>query len=78
MNSMIFTRRSLAVLAVLLLTQCPGLRAQTDEDAIMMTKNNFCVGGTYTYSSWKDYWEGTLHTVVITSTWARFLHKCSA
>lgn len=58
---MIFTRRSLAVLAVLLLTQCPGLRAQTDEDAIMMTKNNFCVGGTYTYSSWKDYWEGTLH-----------------
>ena len=61
MNRMIFTRRSLAVLAVLLLTQCPGLRAQTDEDAIMMTKNNFCVGGTYTYSSWKDYWEGTLH-----------------
>jgi hypothetical protein len=34
--------------------------AQTDEDAIMMTKNNFCVGGMYSYSSWKNYWEGTL------------------
>ncbi len=36
-------------------------RAQTDEDAIMMSKNNFCVGGTYGYSSWDHYWEGTYH-----------------
>ena len=35
------------------------VKAQTDEDAIMMAKNNFCVGGTFTYSSWKNYWEGT-------------------
>lgn len=35
-------------------------QAQTDADAIMMTKNNFCVGGMYSYSSWKNYWEGTL------------------
>jgi len=35
------------------------LRAQTDEDAIMMTKNNFCIGGTYMHSSWDHYWEGT-------------------
>ena len=34
--------------------------AQTDADAIMMSKNNFCVGGMYSYSSWKNYWEGTL------------------
>src|SRR6187401_1617159 len=33
--------------------------AQTDMDALMMSKNNFCVGPMYTYSSWKDYWEGT-------------------
>ena len=33
--------------------------AQTDNDAIMMTKNNFCVGSIYGYSSWKNYWEGT-------------------
>jgi hypothetical protein len=37
----------------------PGM-AQTDADAIMMTKNNFCVGGMYSYSSWKNYWEGKL------------------
>src|SRR5882762_3456890 len=35
-------------------------KAQTDIDAIMMAKNNFCVGGTYSHSSWKNYWEGTL------------------
>ena len=34
------------------------LSAQTDEDAIMMVKNNFCVGGMYSHSSWKNYWEG--------------------
>jgi len=37
------------------------LRAQTDEDAIMMSKNNFCVGGNYGHSSWNYYWEGTFH-----------------
>ena len=35
------------------------LTAQTDADAIMMTKNNFCTGAMYNYSSWKNYWEGT-------------------
>jgi hypothetical protein len=34
--------------------------AQTDIDAIMMEKNAFCVGPMYGYSSWKNYWEGTL------------------
>jgi hypothetical protein len=34
-------------------------KAQTDIDGIMMTKNNFCTGVVYNYSSWKDYWEGT-------------------
>jgi hypothetical protein len=34
--------------------------AQTDIDAIMMGKNAFCVGPVYSYSSWKNYWEGTL------------------
>ncbi|MGZ5135756.1 MAG: hypothetical protein ACXWCG_11420, partial [Flavitalea sp.] len=34
-------------------------RAQTDLDGIMMTKNNFCTGFVYGYSSWKDYWEGS-------------------
>ncbi len=34
--------------------------AQTDADAIMMAKNNFCVGPMYSGSHWTDYWEGTL------------------
>ena len=33
--------------------------AQTDADGILMTKNNFCAGVMYNYSSWKNYWEGT-------------------
>lgn len=35
------------------------MSAQTDIDAIMMSKNNFCVGAVYQYSSWNEYWEGT-------------------
>ena len=38
--------------------------ARIDTDAIMMEKNNFCVGGMYGYSSWKNYWEGTPETVI--------------
>ena len=34
-------------------------KSQTDIDAIMMAKNNFCVGGVYSYNSWDHYWEGT-------------------
>lgn len=36
------------------------LYAQTDVDAIMMNKNQFCNGIMYNYSSWDNYWEGTL------------------
>ncbi|MDO6434211.1 hypothetical protein Q4E93_26615 [Flavitalea sp. BT771] len=43
----------------LLVFYAPDASAQTDEDAIMMTKNNFCVGATYMHSSWDHYWEGT-------------------
>lgn len=49
------------------LTICLGLffmsqsaLAQTDQDAIMMSKNNFCTGLVYSYNSWSNYWEGTL------------------
>ena len=38
----------------------PGLtHAQTDMDAIMMNKKQFCQGLMYEYSSWDHYWEGT-------------------
>lgn len=47
-----------------LLFLCSGLfflqaTAQTDADAIMMFKNNFCSGLVYQKSTWKNYWEGT-------------------
>ena len=34
--------------------------AQTDLDALMMSKNNFCTGFMYGNSKWDQYWEGTL------------------
>jgi hypothetical protein len=51
--------RSPAVVALFVLFS-GGLRAQTDLDGIMMAKQNLCIGGTYSYSSWDHYWEGTL------------------
>lgn len=33
--------------------------AQTDMDAIMMNKKQFCNGFVYDHSSWDHYWEGT-------------------
>ena len=35
-------------------------KAQTDMDAIMMEKNQLCLGPAYSHSSWKNYWEGNL------------------
>ena len=49
------------LITLLFLITVPLLsNAQTDMDAIMMEKNQFCVGPLYGYSSWKNYWEGTL------------------
>jgi hypothetical protein len=50
----------ICLLILIIITGSISLTAQTDADAIMMTKKNFCVGGMYNYSSWKNYWEGTL------------------
>jgi hypothetical protein len=35
-------------------------KSQTADDAIMMGKKQWCNGLTYMYSSWNNYWEGTL------------------
>ncbi|MEI9806438.1 MAG: transporter [Bacteroidota bacterium] len=52
--------KKLTITALLLFTIIASASAQTDIDAIMMEKNAFCVGPMYSYSSWKNYWEGTL------------------
>ena len=36
------------------------MNAQTEFDAIMMNKNQFCSGFMYNHSSWDEYWEGKL------------------
>ena len=35
------------------------VKAQTVDDAIMMSKKQWCNGLTYMHSSWNEYWEGT-------------------
>lgn len=47
------------LLVIFAVSSCMQLSAQTDMDAIMMSKNNFCTGLMYNYSSWSNYWEGT-------------------
>lgn len=51
-------KTALSAALLFLLFQPAVVEAQTDEDAIMMAKNNFCVGGVYMHSSWDHYWEG--------------------
>nr|MBC7612398.1 hypothetical protein [Pseudopedobacter sp.] len=36
------------------------VKAQTETDAIMMKKNELCIGGIYAYSNWNKYWEASL------------------
>ncbi len=33
--------------------------AQTEQDALMMSKNRVCAAASFGYNSWSDYWEGT-------------------
>jgi hypothetical protein len=59
MKTALLNRRMLAVAALTLASW--GVRAQTDDDAIMMAKYNLCAGGMYSHSAWDYYWEGTYH-----------------
>ncbi len=52
-------KNALFAALVLLIATPAALKAQTDEDAIMMDKKNLCIGATYMHSSWDHYWEGT-------------------
>ena len=48
------------VVILWLLVSTEAVSGQTDIDGLMMEKNAFCVGPMAGYSSWKNYWEGTL------------------
>ena len=54
------THAVVAVMVVFAMILPRSSFAHTDIDALMMAKNEFCIGPMYTYSSWKNYWEGTL------------------
>lgn len=41
------------------LTSFSNLKSQTDADGLFMSKNEFCGGFLYGFSTWKNYWEGT-------------------
>jgi len=60
MNFVRFLKNSIGASLLLCALSPAAVKAQTDQDAIMMMKNNFCVGPVYNYGSWKNYWEGTL------------------
>ena len=48
------------VLLTLTLLLTKATVAQTDHDAIMMNKKQWCNGILYEHTQWKNYWEGTL------------------
>jgi len=52
--------------SVLLFPAASDTKGQTDEEAIMMTKNNF-VSAVLHYSSWDHYWKANSNA--ITRTW---------
>jgi hypothetical protein len=54
-----FSKRNLITCLLLSAIQFAA-KAQTDIDALMMAKNNFCLGATYSHSSFENYWEGSL------------------
>lgn len=58
MNTALLRWRRYAMLLICGLLTLLRLSAQTDLDAFMMKKNNYCSGFMYGYSSWKEYWEG--------------------
>jgi len=60
MNQKIIYKMERIALVIFSLFVFNQLQAQTDMDAIMMEKSAFCVGPMYSYSSWKNYWEGKL------------------
>jgi hypothetical protein len=52
-----YFRRTLLILIVC--GTATIMHAQTDLDYDMMSRNQFCTGAAYNFSSWKNYWEGT-------------------
>lgn len=50
----------LAIFSAVIICWTYPAKAQTDIDGLMMEKNALCIGPMFGYSSWTNYWEGTL------------------
>lgn len=59
MKNNIQKRMLLSLITICAALSYSALSAQTEHDAIMMNKNQWCNGASYMYSQWSDYWEGT-------------------
>ncbi len=60
MNKYFYKGTNRIIVLIILLFMFCNLKAQTDMDAIMMNKNQFCNGPMYNHASWDNYWEGKL------------------
>ncbi|HLY71953.1 MAG TPA: hypothetical protein VKR53_19600 [Puia sp.] len=60
MNFCKYRKRLLVTLMAAWALYCFPVQAQTDNDAIMMNKYQWCSGATYMHGQWNNYWEGTL------------------
>ncbi len=60
MHFKIITKCIASVIILFVLCKPYVANAQTDNDAIMMNKYQWCNGATYMHSQWSNYWEGTL------------------
>jgi hypothetical protein len=58
MKNILIKKYHWCLLIVLSMGLSTSAIAQTDIDAIMMSKNNFCAGFVYGQSKWDYYWEG--------------------
>jgi len=56
----LLTMKKIFLIPILIAFTSLTCLSQTDIDGIMMEKNAFCIGPMFGYSSWKNYWEGTL------------------
>ncbi len=52
-------KKVIPLVCLSLLHFVPPVYSQTESDGLKMSKNNFCSGLNYNYSSWINYWEGT-------------------
>jgi hypothetical protein len=74
----LLTMKKIFLIPILIAFTSLTCLSQTDIDGIMMEKNAFCIGPMFGYSSWKNYWEGTLKRENLNlGTLSSQMYKCN-